>query len=79
MTNYLNTEEKANSKVESIEVECSKLRKDLIATMNEMNNANEKIREFTKALSVKKALIVQKDEEIKAALLRTDAEKDKVV
>lgn len=45
MTNYLNTEEKvmvANSKLESVEAESSKLRKDLIATVNEMNNVNEK-------------------------------------
>ena len=69
----------ANSKVESIEVECSKLRKDLIVAMNETNNTNEKIRELIKALHVKKVLVVQKDEEIQEALLRTDAKKDKVV
>ena len=37
-TDYLNMEEKvvvANSKVESVEVECSRLRKDLIVAMNE--------------------------------------------
>lgn len=78
----MNTEEKvvvANSKVESIEVECSKLRKDLIVTMNETNNTNEKIRELIEALHVEKVLVVQKDEEIQEALMRTDAEKDKVV
>ena len=69
----------ANSKVESIEVECSKLRKDLIVAMNETNNTNEKIRELIEALHVKKVLVVQKDEEIQEALLRTDAKKDKVV
>ncbi|KAL0003072.1 hypothetical protein SO802_016853 [Lithocarpus litseifolius] len=82
MTNYLNTEEKvvmANSKVESIEAESSNLRKDLIVAMNETNNVNEKIRELTEALRLEKALIVYKDEEIQAALLRTNVEKDKVI
>ena len=35
--------------------------------------------ELTKALRMEKELVVQKDEEIQAALLRTDAEKDKVI
>jgi len=69
----------ANSKVESFEVECSKLRKNLIVAMNETKNINEKTRELTEALRIEKALVVQKDEEIQAALLRTNAEKDKVV
>ena len=47
--------------------------------MNEMNNANEKIRKLTEALHVEKVLVVQKDEEIQATLLRTDMEKDKVI
>lgn len=82
MTDYLNTEEKVvvtNSEFESIKVESSKLRKDLIATMDETNKANEKIIELTKALHMEKALVVQKDEEIQATLMRTDAEKDKVI
>ena len=44
-TNYLNVEDKvvvATSKVESMEVECSQLKKDLIAVMNERNEANQK-------------------------------------
>ena len=69
----------ANSKVESVKVECSKLRKDLIATKNETNDANQKIRELTEALHVEKVLVVQKDEKIQVALLRTDTERDKVV
>ena len=69
----------ANWNLESVEAESSKLRKDLIVAMDEMNKANEKIRELTEALRVEKALVVQKDEEIKAALPRTDAKKDKVV
>ena len=57
----LNTEEKvvvANSKVESVEVECSKLRKDLIVAMNERNDMNEKIKELTEALHVEKVLVI---------------------
>ena len=69
----------ANSKVESIEVECSKLKKDLIAVMNEKNDANEKIRELIEALCVEKALVIQKDEEIQATLLKTDAEREKII
>ena len=64
---YLNTEEKvvvANSKLESIEAENSKLRKDLIVAMDETNKANEKIKELNKALRVEKMLVVHKDEEI---------------
>ena len=69
----------ATSKVESIEVECSHLKKDLIAVMNERNEANKKIKELTEALHMEKALVVQKDEEIQAALLKTDEERDKVI
>ena len=69
----------ANSKLESVKAESSKMRKDLILAMDETDKANEKIRELTEALRVEKALVVQKDEKIQAALLRTNAEKDKVV
>ena len=81
-TNYLNVEDKvvvATSKVESMEAECSQLKKDLIAVMNERNEANQKIKELTKDLHVEKALVVQKDEEIQAILLKIDEERDKVV
>nr|POF20530.1 hypothetical protein CFP56_69115 [Quercus suber] len=64
---YLNVEEKvvvATSKVESVEVECSQLKKDLIAVMNERNDVNQKIKELTEALRIEKALVIQKDEEI---------------
>ena len=60
-TNYLNVEDKvvvATSKVESMEVECSQLKKDLIAVMNERNEANQKIKELTKDLHVEKALVI---------------------
>ena len=69
----------ATSKAESVEVECSRLKKDLIVAMNERNVANQKIKELTEALHVEKALVAQKDEEIQAALLKTNDEKDKVI
>ena len=69
----------ANSELEYVKAESSKLRKDLIVAMDETKKANEKIRELTKALRVEKVLVVQKDEEIQVANLRTDMEKDKVV
>ena len=60
MTDYLNVEEKvvmATSKAESIEVEFSQLKKDLIVAMNKRNDANRKIKELIEALRVKKALV----------------------
>ena len=82
MMDYLNTEEKvmvANSKLEYVEAESSKLRKDLIIAMDETNKENEKIKELSEALRVEKMLIIQKDEEIQAALLKTNVEREKVV
>lgn len=81
-TNYLGVEEKVvvvNSKLESVEVENSKLRKDLIEAMDEVNRAKEKIKELNEALKVEKMLIIQKDEEVQATLLRTSVEREKVV
>ena len=81
-TNYLGIEEKVgvvNSKLESIEAESSKLRKDLIEAMDEVNRAKEKIKELNEALKVEKMLVVQKDEEVQATLLRTSAKQEKVV
>ena len=69
----------ATSKAESVEVECSQLKKDLIVVMNEWNDAKQKIKELTEALRVDKALFVQKDKEIQAALLKTDDERDKII
>lgn len=70
-TDYLIIEEKVvvvNSKLESIEVESSELRKDLIEAMDKVNKAKEKIKELNEALKVEKMLVVQKDEEAQAAL-----------
>ena len=81
-TNYLENEEKlvvVNYKLESIKAESSKLRKDLIEAMDEINRAKEKIKELNEALKVEKMLIVQKDKEVQAALSRTSVERKKVV
>lgn len=70
-TDYLIIEEKVvvvNSNLESIEVESSELRKDLIEAMDKVNKAKEKIKELNEALKVEKMLVVQKDEEVQAAL-----------
>nr|POE88987.1 hypothetical protein CFP56_39827 [Quercus suber] len=78
----LRREEKAvvaTLKVESVGVECPQFKKDLIAVMNKRNGANQKIKELTEALRVEKALVVQKDEEIQATLLKTDDERDKII
>ena len=78
----MSTEEKtvvANSKLEFVKAKSLKLRKDMIVAMDETNKVNEKIRELIEALHVEKVLVVQKDEEIQVALLRTNVEKDKVV
>ncbi|KAL0008294.1 hypothetical protein SO802_009796 [Lithocarpus litseifolius] len=60
-TDYLSTEEKvvvANSKVDSIEVESSRLKKDLIEAMGQSTMAKEKVKE----LKVEKKLFIKKDE-----------------
>ena len=69
----------ATLKVESVKVQCSQLKKDLIIAMNERNEVNQKIKEFTEALRVEKAFIAQKDEEIQVAFLKTNDERDKVI
>lgn len=69
----------ATSKVESVEVECSQLKKDLIVAINERTDTNQKVKEFTEALRMEKALVVQKDEEIQVALLKTNDERDKII
>nr|POE57833.1 hypothetical protein CFP56_76368 [Quercus suber]POE62721.1 hypothetical protein CFP56_26481 [Quercus suber] len=82
MMDYLSAEEKivmSSSKAKSVEAECSKLKKDLIAAMNERNEANQKVKELTQSLRVEKALVIQKDKEIQAALLKTDEERENVI
>ena len=69
----------ANSKVDSIEVESSRLRKNLIEAMDQSTKAKEKVKELKEALKVEKKHIVQKDEEVQATLLRTDKAREKVI
>ena len=69
----------ANSKIESVEAENSKRRKDLIEAMDKANKAEEKLKELSEELKVKKMLVIQKDKEVQAALLRTDSEREKVI
>ena len=54
----------ANSKLKFVEVESSKLRKDLIEAIDEIDKAKEKIKELSEELRVEKMLVIQKDEEI---------------
>ena len=82
MTDYLNNEEKvvvANSKVNSIDTESLKLRKDLIKAMDQLTKAKEKVKELKEALKVEEKLVIQKGEEVQVALLRTDKECEKVI
>ena len=82
MTNYLSSEEKvvvANSKVDSIDAKSLRLRKDLIKVMDEATKAKEKMKELMDALKVEKKLVIQKDEEVQAALLKTNEEREKLM
>ena len=66
-TDYLSSEEKvllANSKVNFVKAESSKLRKDLIEAMDQSTKAKEKVKELKEALKVKKKLVIQKDKEV---------------
>ena len=69
----------ANSKVESVEAESSRLSKDLNEAMDEPTKAKGKIKELNEALKVEKLLVAQKDDEIQAALLQTDEEREKAI
>lgn len=60
-TEYLTNEERvvmANTKVEMLEAESSKLRKDLIAAMNGGYKVKEQVKALTKELWVEKLLTV---------------------
>ena len=48
----------ANSKVDSVEAESLKLRKDLIKAMDQATKAKEKVKELKDALKVEKMLII---------------------
>ena len=69
-TELLTKEEKAivaGSKAEMLEVESSKLRKELIVAMDEGNSTKEKVKALTEELRVEKLLIVREDEQMQVA------------
>nr|POE83907.1 hypothetical protein CFP56_10547 [Quercus suber] len=43
------------------------------------SEAKEKVKELKDALKVEKKLVIQKDEEVQATLLKTDEEREKVI
>ena len=47
--------------------------------MDQVTKAKEKVKELKDALKVEKKLVIQKDEEIQAALLKTNKECEKVI
>ena len=54
----------ANSKVEALEAESSRLRKNLISTMDEGNSSKERLKILSKELRVERLLTMQKDEQL---------------
>ena len=59
--------ESARSHASSLEAENLKLKKELIATMNDANLAKEKLRTLTEELRVERELTKEKDEQLAAA------------
>ena len=59
--------ESARSHASSLEVENSKLKKELIAVINVANLAKEKLRTLTEELRVERELTKEKDEQLAAA------------
>ena len=67
---YLASEAKvefARSHASSVEAENSKLRKELIAAMDDANQAKEKLRTLTEELRVERELTKENDKQIAAA------------
>ena len=62
----------ANSKVEALEAESSRLRKNLISTMDEGNSSKEKVKTLSKELRVERLLTVQKDEQLQFVSQKID-------
>jgi len=69
----------ANSKVDSVKAESSRLRKDLIEAMDQAMKAKGKVKELNEVLKVEKFLVAQKDDKIQATFLRTGEEPEKVI
>ena len=59
--------ESARSHALSLEAENLKLKKELIATMNDANLAKEKLRTLTEELRVERELTKEKDEQLAVA------------
>ena len=59
--------ESGRSHASSLEVENSKLKKELIVAMNDANLAKEKLRTLTEELRVERELTKEKDEQLAAA------------
>nr|POF18904.1 hypothetical protein CFP56_29727 [Quercus suber] len=81
-TNYLAMKEKVvmvNLRAEVAEVESSKLRKDLIETMDQANEAKAKLKEVIDQLRMERMLVVQKDKEIALMKLNISEERENVV
>ena len=57
----------AVSKVEALEVENSKLKKDLIVVMDEANTVKEKVKALGDNLKAKRQLTLEKNEQLQAA------------
>ena len=55
------------SRMEALEAESSKLKKDLIVAMDEANTLKEKVKTLSDDLKVKKQLTLEKDEQLLAA------------
>lgn len=75
---YLRNEEKAvvaNSKVNVLEVEASKLRKDPIIVMDGITTVKERLKVVSDELIMEKALMKQKDDQNQVFLLKVDEEK----
>ena len=63
--------ESARTHASSLEAENSKLKKELIAAMNDANLAKEKLRILTEEFRVERELTKEKDEQLAAARERT--------
>ena len=63
--------ESARTHASSLEAENLKLKKELIAAMNDANLAKEKLRTLTEELRVERELTKEKDEQLAAARERT--------
>ena len=59
--------ESARSHVTTLEAENSKLKKELIVTMNETNQVKEKLKTLTDELRVERELTLEKDEQLASA------------